>query len=687
VLKRLVVGVDVGGTFTDVVTATPEGIQVQKVSSTPPNFDTAVVEGMRSLVGDLERDVADVDEVIHATTAATNAILERRGAITALVTTRGFRDVLEIGRLRVPVLYDPMWDKPKPLVTRRLRFEVDDRIDSACDIVKALADHEIDRLIERLKKTSIEAIAICLINSYVNPEHERKLAIRLARAFPGVHISASESVLPSIKEFERTSTTVVNAYVAPIMARYLESLGASLKGAGFDASVLVMQSNGGMLPASEVMSMPVFSIESGPAAGVVAALALATQLGIRDAITFDMGGTTAKASLIEDGQVSRSSEYEVGGEISINSRLIKGAGYLIGVPAIDLAEVGTGGGGVISVDSQGVPRVGPRSAGAVPGPACYGNGGDEATITDANLHLGYLPEALAGGSRGLDKLLAEKSLQERVASRLGTTITEAAYGAHLLANAGMMRAAQAVSIERGRDPRKCTLIAFGGCGPVHATGLAEQLRIDRIVVPAHPGVFSARGLLSAGLEFHGLRSIVRRSSSLQWPEVDTSFARLEASLQSRASARLASTLSFERFADLRYVGQSASLTVPLPDGVADVGSMVDVFSRAHEKEYGYRLDEEIEVESLRVIARARRDLPILVSMQQRSAGGARSRRAYFGPRFGWVDTLVVDRGQCSTAWRSGPAVVEDYDATTVVPPNWSYRIDEYDNLHLASRPQ
>ena len=686
-MQKHLVGVDVGGTFTDVVCTTPNGIRVLKVPSTPPDFQVGVVDGIERIVAGMNGSVTDIDEVVHASTAATNAILERQGATTILVTTRGFRDVLEIGRLRVPVLYDPMWDKPAPLVPRRHRLEVDERIDSSGVVIRPLVDDEIDSLVERLRKLPVEAIAICLINSYVNPDHERVLADRLARDFPEAYISASESVLPSIKEFERTSTTVVNAYVAPIMDSYLKSLQTSLVGAGCNGSLFVMQSNGGMLPVGEVIKSPVFSIGSGPAAGVIAALALATQLGIKDAITFDMGGTTAKASLIEDGQISRSSECEVGGSVSIYSRLIKGSGYLIGVPAIDLAEVGTGGGGVISVDEQGGPHVGPQSAGAIPGPACYGNGGAEPTITDANLHLGYLGMALAGGSLQLDKSLADKCLLERVATRLGNTVTHAAYGAHQLANAGMMRAAMAVSVERGRDSRKCTLIAFGGSGPVHAAGLAQQLGIKRIVIPNHPGVFSALGLLSADLEFHGLRSIVRRSDDLEWSEVDASFADIEAALRSSATARHDSGLSLERFADLRYVGQSSSLTVPVTMDLSDLGSLATKFGRAHEKEYGYRLANDVEVESLRVIARVPRETLQAVRMPQSvPADGPRSRKVYFGSTFEWLDTPVIQRAQSPTSCEQGPAVVEDYDATTLVPPSWSYFRDEYGNLHLRFRP-
>ena len=367
-MRKALVGVDVGGTFTDVVVTTPKGIRVLKVLSTPPDFHVGVVDGIERIVADMNGSTADIAEVVHATTAATNAILERQGATTALVTTRGFRDVLEIGRLRVPVLYDPMWDKPAPLVPRRHRLEVDERIDSSGAVVRPLVDDEIDRLVERLRKLPVEAIAICLINSYVNPGHERALAVRLARAFPEARISASCSVLPSIKEFERTSTTVVNAYVVPIMDSYLSSLQSSLVGAGCNGSLFVMQSNGGMLPVGEVIKSPVFSIESGAGGGRDRFPRVSAAVGYQGCNHARHGGTTAKASLIEDGEISRSSECEVGGPVSIASRLIKGGGYLIGVPAIDVAEVGTGGGGVIAVDERGAPHVGPEARERFPAP-------------------------------------------------------------------------------------------------------------------------------------------------------------------------------------------------------------------------------------------------------------------------------------------------------------------------------
>jgi N-methylhydantoinase A len=687
--KPLLIGVDVGGTFTDVIAATGHGVRVQKVLSTPPGFQEGIVDGLRRLIDDLGRSPGDVAEIVHATTAATNAILERRGARTALVTTRGFRDVLEIGRLRVPVLYDPMWDKPTPLVPRRLRLEVDERIDAAGNVIAPLVDAELDRIAEALRDLAPEAIAVCLLNSYVNPAHERMLAARLARAMPEVHVSTSEGVLPLIKEFERTSTTVVNAYVAPLLERYLGAFRSSIARAGFGASIFVMQSNGGMLPIGDAISSPVFSIESGPAAGVIAALDLATRLDIPDAIAFDMGGTTAKASLIENGEVSRSPEYEVGGAVSISSRLVKGGGYLIGVPAIDIAEVGTGGGGVIAVDHMGVPHVGPRSAGAAPGPACYGLGGREPTVTDANLVLGYLGTALAGGTLRLDASLAEQVIRDSVALKLGCTVTEAAYGAHHLANAGMMRAARAVSIERGRDPRKSVLIAFGGSGPVHATGVAERLRMRRVVVPEHPGVFSARGLLSAHLEFHAFRSLGRLATSRDWLVFERTFNELESTLRSRASELHQMGLSFHRFADLRYLGQGTSLSIAVTNRTTEVASLVDDFARAHETEYGYRLDDTVEVESLRVVARKAREPVTLTDAEfpKGSLSGARgSRKVYFGPTLGWIDTPVLTRTDVPPELTRGPAVVEDYDATTLVPPYWNYRVDCESNLHLEIEP-
>ena len=405
------VGIDIGGTFTDIVCLEAGGrIRVKKVSSSPDDYARAIIEGIRELSRETGLAGADVAEVLHGTTVASNAILEGRGAKTGLITTRGFRDVLEIRRLRMPHLYDLAWEKPAPLVERFLRTEVTERVSASGEIRVALDPAEAERVLDGLLAEGVEALAVCLLNAYANPVHERALATLIARRAPHLPLSVSSEVLPEIKEYERTSTTVINAYVTPVVRRYLATLVAGLREIDVTAPLLVMQSNGGLTSAEAAGRLPMHIVESGPAAGVVGAQALARQRGLTRLITFDMGGTTAKASIVEDGEVLRAAEIQVGGGITVGSRLLTGAGYLLRVPAIDLAEVGAGGGSVVWIDAGGALRVGPHSAGAAPGPVCYDLGGDAPTITDASLILGYLnPTQLAGGSVKLNATAPTRS--------------------------------------------------------------------------------------------------------------------------------------------------------------------------------------------------------------------------------------------------------------------------------------
>src|SRR5215467_964512 len=429
-MTRYRVGVDIGGTFTDIVFLGEDGKRLtKKVSSTVDNYATAIVDGLAELIRECHLDYADIIELLHGTTVASNAILELKGARTGLITTKGFRDVLEIRTLRMPRLYDLSWTKPPPLVDRHLRVEVDERINARGEVERPLTEAEAERAIEKLVDQGVEAIAVCLLHCYLNPVHEQLVKKVAARIAPSVTLCISAEVLPEIKEYERTSTTVINAYVRPIVEKYLLSLTAELARIGIDAPLLLMQSNGGLTTAKAAAVTPMNIIESGPAAGVVGVQALTRQIGITKAISFDMGGTTAKASIIEDGSFSRALEYSVGGGVMIGSRLLSGAGYALKVPAIDLAEVGAGGGSLIRIDAGGALQIGPQSAGASPGPVCYDRGGTEPTLTDANVVLGYLnPDHLVGGAVRLDAAKARSVIEERIARSLGMNTEEAAWG-------------------------------------------------------------------------------------------------------------------------------------------------------------------------------------------------------------------------------------------------------------------
>ncbi len=477
------------------------------MSSSVDDYARAIVAGLREVFSDTGLAGVDIAEVLHGTTVASNAILEGKGARTGLITTKGFRDVLEIRRLRMPRLYDLTWTKPPPLVERALRREVTERVDANGRVETPLDLAEVEQVLARLRGEGVESLAICLINSYANPIHEERIKAIVSRLAPDLRTSYSIEVLPEIREYERTSTTVINAYVMPIVGRYLATLRAGLDDAGVRTPLLIMQSNGGLMTDAAAAERPIHIIESGPAAGVVGAQALARRIGLGKLITFDMGGTTAKASIVEDGEVSRAAEYQVGGGIMHGSRLLTGAGYLLRVPAIDLAEVGAGGGSLVWIDPGGALQVGPQSAGAVPGPLCYDMGGIEPTITDANVILGYLsPTRLAGGAVKLNAARAHEIFEDKVARRIGMPLVEAAHGAHVIAASNMMRAIRAVSSERGRDPREYALFAFGGNGPVFAAEIAEQLEMRRIVVPPAPGLFSSFGLLYADVEHHNVRT-------------------------------------------------------------------------------------------------------------------------------------------------------------------------------------
>jgi N-methylhydantoinase A len=687
---RFRVGVDIGGTFSDLVVLAADGhVETLKVSSAPDQVIAGLLEGLQTLLQRAGLAADDAETVVHGTTVATNAILEYRGARTALITTRGFRDVLEIRRLRVGRLYDLGWEKPAPLVPRRLRFEVTERLDADGHVVTPLDEDEAARVVDTIFAEGIEALAVSLLHAYANGEHERRVGQLVAQRAPGLSCSLSSELLPEMGEYERTSTTVINAYVGPVVERYLSALQTGLRQTGIAAPLLMMQSTGGVMHADTARRRPIEVIESGPAAGVVAALDLARQLGElgQNIITMDMGGTTAKASILEDGRAFQMTEYEVGAGITAGSRMFKGGGHLLRVPALDIAEVGAGGGSLVSVDAGGGLRVGPESAGAVPGPVCYGLGNEEPTLTDANVVLGYLnPRHLLGGSLSIDADAARRQLGERVAQRLGLDLLETAHGVHLIAVSNMVRVARAVSTERGRDPRRCALVAFGGNGPVHAAEVARQLGIERIIVPPWPGLFSAFGLLFAEPRHELVQSCRGQLSGMG---SDVVLARFEA-LERTARARLVEEghaphrVVLEPFLDLHYRGQSSELRIPF-DGRDSLRDVAARFEAEHQRVYGHHDGiDRVELVNLRVVARALRE-PLAADIARAGRGPTSfgsSRPAYFGRAHGVLETPVIDREQLTTSALGGPLIVEEYDATTVVPPLWTARLDSHGNILL-----
>lgn len=686
------VGVDIGGTFTDIVLLGSDStLHTKKISSSVDNYAQAIVEGLAEVFQESGLGGRAIEEIRHGTTVASNAIIEHKGARVGLITTKGFRDVLEIRTLRMPRLYDMAWTKPEPLVERYLRKVVDERIDASGRVERALDPEDAERQVEALLAERVETIAVCLLNSFINPTHELTLKDIIRNKAPDIPLSISCEVLPEIKEYERTSTTVVNAYVMPIVASYLRALRKGLDDAGIPARLLLMQSNGGLTTDTAAAERPMNIIESGPAGGVVGAQALARAKKLPKIITFDMGGTTAKTAIVEEGELARAHEYSVGAGIMIGSRLLTGAGYTLKVPAIDLAEVGAGGGSHVWIDRGGALQIGPESAGALPGPVCYDKGGTVPTVTDANVLLGYInPAHLVGGALKLNAGKARRVFTETIAKPLGMAIEQAAYGAHQIAASNMIRGIKAVSTERGRDPREFALFAFGGNGPLFACGMASTLGMSRVVVPPSAGLFSSFGLLYADVEHHYSRTFRRllRKADLRevqgaWDALaDQAMSQLAAEGFTGASARL------RRSAALHYQGQSYELPVGMPEGKIDqkmVEYLEEAFGREHEKTYGHRAgpEEPVELVSIQVVGQGLREgagVPAQVRPSRPEPAPPPPRRAYFGSAHGWLETPILRRSDLSPAPRAGPSIIEEYDATCVVPPGAQASLDAGGNI-------
>jgi len=691
-LPGIRIGVDIGGTFTDLVFLEPDGhLEKRKLPSTPDDYARAIVDGVRDyLTENAVKDGGQVAELVHATTVATNAILERKGVRTALITTAGFRDVLELRRIRIPSSYDVDWQKPLPLVPRGLRYEVTERLDAQGAILKKLNINGLDRIIDSIIQENVTAVAICFLHAYRNPVHERAAGAYLRQRLPDIHISLSSEVLPEIQEFERSSTTVVNAYVGPLIDRYLTALRTQLRDIDVTSPILVMQSNGGLVPARTAAERPVTVIESGPAAGVVAATRAARAAGHDNVITLDMGGTTTKASIIERGQILRARDYEVGAPVSVSSRLVRGGGYMLRIPVIDISEVGAGGGSIAEIDDAGALRVGPRSAGASPGPVCYGMGNEAPTVTDANLVLGYLHDgSLAGGALQVDGALARNAIANRIAEPFGMALLEAAHGIHTVANSNMVRAIKSVSVERGRDPADFVMMAFGGAGPIHAAGIARALGIRRVLVPPAPGLFSAFGLLRAAVEHHTTRTVLTGTRAPEVSGIEDVFEEMRRNLLKRISEEgiAESSVSFSAMADMRYAGQSSEIMVPFAHDqplAAALTAAEGAFEAEYERSYGHRSEhatfELVNCHLIATVARGVEQEGVWHDTERASTDENSERPVYFGPEAGQLQTPILSRAALSATARPGPVIIEEYDSTVVVPPESSVTRDDAGNI-------
>ena len=690
------VGIDIGGTFTDIVFAGTDGsLFSRKTLSTPDDYGRGIADGMREGLALIGTPASSVDRVVHATTVATNAVLEGKGARTALVTTRGFRDVLEMRRLRIPEMYALNYPKPDPLVPRRLRLEVLERMAPDGQIRVPLDEGTVRAAAEQLAGTDIEAVAVSLLHAYANPAHERRVVEILRDVLaPEIFISASSDILPVIREYERTSTTVINAYLGPALRQYFDSLSRHLESIGVDAPLQVMKSDGGVMTVTAAADRPAYIVESGPAAGVIGAARLSPETDQANYITLDMGGTTVKAAIVEGGSVAKTGDYEVGAGINLSSKLVMGGGYALKLPVIDVSEIGSGGGSLVSIDSGGLVRVGPESAGAMPGPVAYDAGGEQTTFTDAALVLGYInADYLVGGGLRLNAEKARNALVEQIAQPLSKDVLDTAHGIFQVACGTMVRAVKAVSTYRGRDPRDFSLFAFGGNGPVVAAEIANLLEMKKIVVPPHPGVFSAHGLLLSNIEHETTVAFLSRLAATSHDALRERLAALRSDLEALMAAEGYGAEDFEAsyLADVRYAGQAHELTVPVavsPMGTPDFDAIARAFGDEHERTYGHKAEaEEVECVTLRVrgtVASETRSAANGVKRPSEAPSKTASRSAYFGPTHGQLDTPVIDRFELEGAGRAGPLIVEEYDSTCVVPPGWHAGLDDRANIVLSA---
>jgi N-methylhydantoinase A len=696
------VGFDIGGTFTDVMIHSGDGrISTFKVLSVLDRVSEDVANAVRPLA---RRE--EVENFVHGTTVASNAVIEGTAARTALITTRGFRDELEMRGQRRPNVYDLNWERLPPLIPRPLRLEVSERIRGDGSVEQPLDPEQACEVIDKLVAERVEAIAVCLINSYLNPAHERQLARLLTEVSPRTVVCLSSDIHPEIKEYDRASTTAINASLIPVVDRYLNRIEQTLS--PLSNRILVMQSNGGIMSAQAARRRPVYIIESGPAAGVLAAARLAAECGLDKVLSFDMGGTTVKACLIENGKPLEKPGGEIGAGVNTGTRLFGGGGHVVRVPSIDIVEAGAGGGSIAWLDDSGALRVGPRSAGAEPGPVCYGHGGTEPTVTDANVVLGYMnPKAIAGSTLEIRRDAAASAIENRLAIPLGLDLLQVAYGITQVANSAMTRVLRAVSTERGRDPRGFTLLAFGGAGPIHAAALAENMGISRLILPLHPGLFSALGLLLADYRHDYIAAIASPLTSVRADEIMARYAQLRERARSEMIAEGVDpeSIRFEQQVDLKYGYQMYEMTLPFPGEMdsADLATrLAQLFTDAHNQAYGYYRDDPIELMNLRVRALAPATSLTFAELANRySAATAESgtppgcvigvaeesapvqREAYFGPNQGVLVTPLRNRFSLSTP-EQGPLIIEEADTTIVVPPGWTVECDRFCNLVLSS---
>jgi N-methylhydantoinase A len=675
---RYRIGVDVGGTFTDftLLDQITGDIRFFKISSTPDDPSQAIEEGLRVALSEYRMEPAEVAYLGHGTTVATNIVIERRGARTGLLTTKGFRDVLELGRQARPSIYDYRVEKPPPLVPRDLRFEVSERVGPDGEILRELDEDDLHSAVAGLADASIESIAICFLHSYRQPQHEQRALAVVRELLPHAYVSVSSDLLPEFREFERMSTTVVNAFIGPKMGHYLERFRGRVREVGIPVAPYTIHSNGGLMSIDSVKNSPVRTCVSGPAAGVVGAAEIGRVAGFANLITFDVGGTSTDVSLIADGT-----------PLFTSARLV--AGYPVKTPMLDIHVIGAGGGSVASIDDAGALKVGPRSAGASPGPVAYGKGGNEPTITDANICLGRLdPAMMLGGRMQCDLEAARRAITDLIAKPLRLSLEQAAHGILQIANANMSRAIRSVSIEKGYEIGEFALCAFGGAGPLHAADVAVECGIRRVLIPREPGTLCARGMLLTDLTSDYVRSHFAEAQDQSWREILALFEAMEKEAQAWLDIEAVPGVArrFRRIVDARYRGQNFEVKVECDGlGPESLAAVVARFHQAHTREYGYAIEQRaIEFVSARVQAVG----TVEKAPQARIEGGVSlssavsgSRPIYIDRRAGWIDATVYERQKLPVDIAfHGPAIVNEMSSTTVILPRQSANVDPWGNL-------
>lgn len=674
------IGVDIGGTFTDLVaTSDSGGLLNSKSLSTPEDQSIGIMDCLHKA----DIDLSQAELFLHGCTVAINTVLERKGAKTVLVTTKGFRDVYEIGRCNRTESYNLYFHRPKPLIPRHLRFEVTERMNFEGKVLTPLATEDLDGIIEAIRREGVESVAVCLIHSYANPAHERQVAEILKKALPDVYVTISSDIIREFREYERTSTTALNAYVGPIVVKYLTSLENRLHESGFDGKMLIMQSNGGAMSVETAKKIPVAMMESGPVSGVAGAIQVGKALGYSNVISFDMGGTTAKTSLSSDGKLQYTTNgYYIGGYAS---------GQPMMLPVVDIVEVGAGGGSIAWLDGAGSLKVGPVSAGSVPGPVCYRRGGQEPTITDANLVLGRIgARSFLGGE--MDVIVDEprQVIEKKIAEPLGIGWQEAAFGIIEIADALMSLALRQITVEKGYDPRDFVMVASGGAGPLHILSLAKELSIPVVIIPNLPGQFSALGMLMSNLQHNYVRTYLQPFESCDFDQLNAIIGQMvgEGRKTLLDEGAQPEQLSMQVFLDMRYAGQEYTISVPVEGGQVKEEyrtTLRDKFDEMHLRTYGHSAKEEkVEIVAVRLIAESIIDTRDLTSGGCESIGDGKpydERDVYFDRATGFVKTPVYKRANLFPGQEfTGPAIIEEYSSNTVIYPGDRVRVHETGNI-------